>query len=335
MSIIKVNNLTKLYQINNKSKGFKEAIKKFYKKDVLTKIAVENITFEINEGEIVGFLGPNGAGKSTTIKMLSGILVPTSGQVLVNGLVPYKNRIENAKKIGVVFGQRTQLWWDIPLIESINLMRYMYNIPKETFFERLEFFNDLLNLNEFSFIPVKQLSLGQRMRADLCCALLHNPSIVFLDEPTVGLDIVVKKKIYDFLIEYNRQNKVTIILTTHDMNEIERLCNRVIVIDKGNKIYDGDLISLKENFGNDSEILFSLRDDLKIESLNTVFSKLLIENFIYENGYLTVNYKKSKISQIEIIMELIKICNITDIQIKDYSIEETVSQLYLSRKEKN
>ena len=247
MAIIEVKELSKVFKIKKREPGFVGALKGLFSNVYEEKKAVDNISFNIDEGEIVGYIGPNGAGKSTTIKILVGILTPTFGQVEVKGIIPYNNRQENARNIGVVFGQRTQLWWDIPVSETLDLLRHMYKVPLDVYKKNLELFTDILGIDKFIHTPVRQLSLGQRMRADICAALLHNPPIVYLDEPTIGLDVVVKENIRTFIKEINRQRKTTVLLTTHDVSDIEKLCSRVMVIDKGQIMYDGSLELLKEN----------------------------------------------------------------------------------------
>lgn len=214
-----------------------------------TKEVVRGISFDIAAGELVGFIGPNGAGKSTTIKMLAGILVPTSGTVEVNGIIPYKNRKAYTQQIGVVFGQRTALWWDIPVIDNLRLLRDIYRVPKKDFETRLRMFSDLLDLHEFQNIPVRKLSLGQRVRSDFCAALMHSPRVLFLDEPTVGVDIVAKDRIRQFLRDVNRELAVTVILTTHDLGDIEKICSRMLIIDDGTIIYDGSVGEIKNRYG--------------------------------------------------------------------------------------
>lgn len=220
--------------------------------------AVDDLSFQIEAGEVVGYVGPNGAGKSTTIKMLTGILVPSSGDVTVSGLVPWRQRRELASRIGVVFGQRTQLWWDLPLIESLELLRHVYRIPQERFKHNLAQFREILELDPFLATPVRQLSLGQRMRGDLAAALLHDPPILYLDEPTIGLDVVAKARIREFLVRVNREQGVTVLLTTHDMADIEQLCRRMMIIDHGRLLYDGALDAVRDRFGVERTLVVDL-----------------------------------------------------------------------------
>ena len=266
--MIRVENLTKEFRISKKYPGFKGAIKSFFSTEYTTKKAVDGISFEINDGEIVGYIGANGAGKSTTIKMMTGILTPTNGIVSVNGLVPYENREKNAKNIGVVFGQKTQLWWDLPISETFSLLKDIYDVSDEDFEERMRFLKDVLGLEEFFLSPVRTLSLGQRMRADLAAALIHNPNVIYLDEPTIGLDIVVKERVRKAIKEINEKYKTTIILTTHDLNDIEELCSRIITIDSGKKIYDGELNGVKEKFGYLTTVEIQIKEEVDLEKFN-------------------------------------------------------------------
>ena len=220
--------------------------------------AVDNITFDIGAGEVVGYIGPNGAGKSTTIKMMCGILTPTSGELTVNGLVPYKNRQKNARQIGVIFGQKSQLWWDLPITSSLKLYQKMYEIPDDVYHERYMQLCDMLELDEFADRPVRTLSLGQRMRGELAAAVLHRPPVLILDEPTIGMDVVVKERIRAFLKELNRAYGTTILLTTHDMTDIEKVCARAIMINKGRKLFDGTLEALRQNSRSDSRVTVRL-----------------------------------------------------------------------------
>lgn len=231
--MIKVQHLTKDYKRVKRREGFLGSVRTLFSADYEITRAVDDISFEVREGELVGYIGPNGAGKSTSIKMLCGILVPTGGEIEVNGLVPHKNRMENTRQIGAVFGQKTQLWWDVPVIESLRLFRDMYKVSEAQFKRNLNLFNELLDLHEYQNTPVRQLSLGQRLRADMAAALLHDPRLLFLDEPMIGVDVVAKERLRTFIKEINRDRKVTILLTTHDMTEADALCDRIAIIDSG------------------------------------------------------------------------------------------------------
>jgi ABC-2 type transport system ATP-binding protein len=222
--------------------------------------AVDGISFRVERGAMLGYIGPNGAGKSTTVKMLTGILVPSGGRVRVAGLEPSRERIQLARRIGAMFGQRIQLWWDLPLAESFELLRHIYRVPAERHRENLAVFRKLLDLDEFMQTPVRQLSLGQRVRGELVAALLHDPEVVFLDEPTIGLDVVARQRVREFLAEVNRERGVTVLLTTHDLADIERLCERILIIDRGKAIYDGDIPALKERYGEERTLVVDLEE---------------------------------------------------------------------------
>lgn len=249
MAIIEVKNLVKKYRTSKKDHGILGYVKHLFHPKYQEQTAVNNISFKINEGELVGYIGENGAGKSTTIKMLTGLLTPTSGKVIVNGIVPNEKRIQNNKQIGAVFGQKTQLWWDLPVIESFNLIKKMYDIPENEYQENLKKFTEILELEELLPKQVKNLSLGQKMRCEIAATFLHNPKVVYLDEPTIGLDILVKENIRKFIKDMNKQKNITVILTTHDLKDIEEICNRIILIDKGSIIYDGEKEIFKNTYG--------------------------------------------------------------------------------------
>lgn len=327
--MIRVENLIKEFKINKKYPGFKGAIKSFFSTEYVTKKAVDDISFEINDGEIVGYIGANGAGKSTTIKMMTGILTPTNGTVTVNGVVPYENREKNAKNIGVVFGQKTQLWWDLPISETFSLLKDIYDITDNDFEERMRFFKEILGLDEFFLNPVRTLSLGQRMRADLAAALIHNPKVIYLDEPTIGLDVVVKESVRKAIKEINAKYGTTIILTTHDLNDIEELCSRIIIIDKGKKIYDGEIEGVKEKYGYLTTVEIQVKED-NLESFNE-FTDIKEDdefNLTYKDNKLLVTFNKNKISSADIIGRTMKKLNVVDFSIKETSIEDIVKKMY-------
>jgi ABC-2 type transport system ATP-binding protein len=328
MALIKVENLTKTFQRQKRQQGLWGAVQGLFSREYEFKTAVDNISFEVERGEVVGYIGPNGAGKSTTIKMLIGILVPTSGHVEVRGLVPYKNRIENAKRMGVVFGQRTQLWWDIPVSESLNLMRYMFKIPDQQYHANLELFSEILDLKEFIHVPVRQLSLGQRMRADICAALLHNPDILYLDEPTIGLDVVAKENIRRFIREINQERNTTVILTTHDMSDIEKLCSRVMVIDRGHIIYDGGLQQLKELYGTEETLTVETEDD--IPDFSSLYT-LGIQEVSQEANKVSVRYDRKKINSTSIIQWIMERCKVKDFVVRETEIDEVIRKMYLGQ----
>ncbi|MDF1507266.1 ATP-binding cassette domain-containing protein [Robertmurraya sp. DFI.2.37] len=322
MSIIEVNNLQKEFMIAKRETGLVGALKSLVKREFIKKEAVKDISFSIEKGEMVGYIGPNGAGKSTTIKMLTGILVPSAGQVTVNGIVPYENRQENAKNIGVVFGQRTQLWWDLPTIESFELLKAIYRVTDQRYKENMSIFQEILGLDEFINTPVRQLSLGQRMRADIAASLLHDPPILFLDEPTIGLDVVAKEKMRTFIQEINKEKQVTVILTTHDMEDIEKLCQRMVLIDHGQKVYDGDILAVKERFGKMRTLVVDLEDADK--------------SFAVKNGELCkqegnrywLRFNGNEVSASDLITQISQTHNIKDLTVEEPEIESIISRIY-------
>lgn len=326
--MIEVKNLTKEFKVNKKYPGFKGAIKSFFSREYTIKKAVDDVSFTINDGEIVGYIGANGAGKSTTIKMMTGILTPTSGEVLVNGVIPYKDRKKNAYNIGVVFGQRTQLWWDLPLSESFTLLKEIYEVDDKSYEDRMKFLCDVLDLNEFMLSPVRTLSLGQRMRADIAAALINNPKIIYLDEPTIGLDVVVKEKVRQAIKEIKKQYGTTVILTTHDLSDIEELCDRIIIIDKGKKIYDGGIKEIKDKYGYMTTAEISVKENKQI-NINDNF-KLEEDNLNYkfEEGKLIITFNKNKVSSTEIIQYVMSNMNVVDFKINETSIEDIIKKIY-------
>ena len=329
--MIKVLNLTKEFKTNKKYPGFKGAIKSLFSTEYTVNKAVDNMNFQIGEGEVVGYIGSNGAGKSTTIKMMTGILTPTSGKVEVNGIIPYENRTENAMNIGVVFGQRTQLWWDLPLSETFSLLRDIYNVSQEDFQERMKFFNDVLEIDEFMLRPVRTLSLGQRMRADLAASLIHNPKILYLDEPTIGLDVVVKEKVRNAIKEINKKYNTTVILTTHDLEDIEELCDRIIIIDKGVKIYDGGLKEIREKYGymTTVSVLIKKSEIDKNIDINSYFNLDNNDlNLNVEDGKIIVTFNKNKVSSTDIIEFFMKNYTLQDFSLKETSIDDIIKKIY-------
>lgn len=327
--MIKVENITKEFKSNKKYPGFRGAIKSFFSTEYIIKRAVDDISFSIEDGEIVGYIGANGAGKSTTIKMMTGILTPTSGKITVDGLVPYEKRKENAKRIGVVFGQKTQLWWDLPLSETFTLLKEIYEVSNKDFNERMAFLNSTLSLEDFMLTPVRSLSLGQRMRADIAAALIHNPKVVYLDEPTIGLDVMVKEKVRNAIREINKKYGTTIILTTHDLNDIEELCSRIIIIDNGKKIYDGSLEEIKSRYGARTSIELQVKKKIDLSSLN--FKENLEEddlNIKEENNKIIATFNKNKISSSEIMSEILTKVEVIDFKVIETSIEDIIKKIY-------
>ena len=329
MPFIQTKNLTKIYRIRRRTEaGLGTHIKNLFFPVFENRSAIQNLSFCIQRGEIIGLLGPNGAGKSTTIKMLVGILVPTSGSVDVGGIIPHKDRISHASRMGVVFGQRTQLWWDIPVRDSFNLMRHMFRIPEDIYQQNIELFSDILDLGEFINTPVRQLSLGQRMRADICNALLHNPEVIFLDEPTIGLDVVVKEKIRQFIQEINRERETTVILTTHDMEDIERLCPRVIVIDKGQKMYDGHLKDLKDLYGGEETLILEVN---KINNKAVHLHLPGVTKLTIKGKRIHVKYNKKQINAASIITKALESFNLRDFKVQEVDTEKVIRELYSSK----
>ena len=246
--MIEVNNLTKTFKVAKRKAGLKAATKSLFNREYEFIHALKDVSFKINDGEMVGYIGPNGAGKSTTIKIISGILNPDSGQCIINGRVPWKDRINHVKDIGVVFGQRSQLWWDVPVTDSFELIKEIYKVPQDKYKKNIDELIEMLNLQEIIKTPTRQLSLGQRMRCEIAASLIHNPKILFLDEPTIGLDAVSKIAVRDFINRINKERKTTVILTTHDTQDIEALTKRIILIGKGRVLLDGQLDDLKDKF---------------------------------------------------------------------------------------
>jgi ABC-2 type transport system ATP-binding protein len=244
INMIQVEHMNKTFKVAKRSAGFSQAIKALFHRETETIRALSDISFSIGDGEMVGYIGPNGAGKSSTIKILSGILTPDDGTCIINGRIPWKERKEHVKDIGVVFGQRTQLWWDVPIIDSYELLRDIYEIPTQTYEENLEELTELLSLKELLKTPARQLSLGQRMRCEIAASLLHSPKTLFLDEPTIGLDAVSKLAVRDFIRKQNKKHNTTVLITTHDMQDIEALADRVLLIGKGTLLFDGSLPDL-------------------------------------------------------------------------------------------
>ncbi len=329
--IIEVENLKKTYKINKKEEGVKGAIKNLFHPKYEYKEAVKGISFNIKKGELVGYIGANGAGKSTTIKMLTGILTPSEGEIVVNGISPQKERVKNNLNIGVVFGQKSQLWWDIPVIESLKIIKEMYHTSDMDFKYNLDRFNEILDLKELLHIPVRQLSLGQKMRCEIGAAFIHNPAIAYLDEPTIGLDVMVKDKIRTFIKEVNKEKNTTVILTTHDLQDIEEICNRIIVVDHGIIIHDGTLEAFKMQYGKKREIRFSMnRLD---ENLYTLLKKQKDFQVIDKgDDFLLVEFERNHHSAAHIIKIVTNYCEVTDLTVTEPSIEGIVKDLYRSEK---
>lgn len=294
------------FKVLNRHEGLKGSIRDLFSRDYKTISAVKDVSLNVARGEIIGYLGPNGAGKSTTIKMMTGVLEPTSGEITVNGKAPYKNRTENCENIGVVFGQRSQLWWSLPLIESFKLLRDLYMVPQKEYEDMLELYRSLVDIEPILNKPVRQMSLGQRTLSDILAAFLHNPAIVFLDEPTIGLDVSMKDKIRSLILGLNKEKNTTVILTTHDMGDVDALCKRIVIIDHGQKIYDNDIDHLKGYFGSYRTLHMRLEDD--------TWEEMLID--------------ESKTDVMEVIMNKQKESRIKDIRLQEISTEEIIKKIY-------
>ncbi|MGD9889751.1 MAG: ATP-binding cassette domain-containing protein [Dehalococcoidia bacterium] len=286
--------------------------------------AVDGVSFAVREGEMVGYVGPNGAGKSTTIKMLTGILQPSGGRMRVAALDPSRDRLELAKQIGVVFGQRTQLWWDLPLIDSFELLRHIYRVPDRVYRQRLAAFTELLDMEPFLQTPVRQLSLGQRMRGDLAAALLHDPPILYLDEPTIGLDVVAKARMREFLTRINRERGVTVLLTTHDMSDIERLCSRMLIIDHGHVIYDGGLDMIRERFGSERTVVVDLEEE---EPPLTVAGASVTR---VDGPRQWLRFRRADTTAAQVIGAVAASSRLLDLTIEEPEIEDIVRRVYES-----
>ena len=304
--IIVMKNVCKDFKVLNRHEGLKGSIRDLFSRDYKVVSAVKDVSLSINRGEIIGYLGPNGAGKSTTIKMMTGVLEPTRGEIIVNGTVPYKDRTRNCENIGVVFGQRSQLWWSLPLVESFKLLRDIYLVDKKDYDDMMELYRSLVDIEPILNKPVRQMSLGQRTLSDILAAFLHNPATVFLDEPTIGLDVSMKAKIRELILGLNKEKKTTVILTTHDMGDVDALCKRVVIIDKGEKIYDNDISHLKSYFGSYRTLRLKLADD--------TWEEMVID--------------ESKTDIMEIITKKQKEQRIKDIELQDISTEEVIKKIY-------
>lgn len=322
MAQIEVERLSKTFRKAVRRTGRFGALRTLLAREQHDVHAVSDISFAVAAGEMIGYIGPNGAGKSTTMKMLTGILVPSAGRIVVDGRVPARERVEHVRRIGVVFGQRTQLWWDLPTIESFELLRYIYRIPEQRWRENLRTFSALLELEPFLETPVRQLSLGQRMRADLAAALLHDPTILFLDEPTIGLDVVARERIRDFLTTLNRERGVTIILTTHDLADIARLCPRVVLIDHGRVVYDGALEALRARFGRERTLVVDLSqpaERIEVPAATVVR---------HEGPRVWLRFNREAITAADLISSVAARYPIRDLTVEEPEIETIIRDIY-------
>jgi len=327
MLAIDVERLRKEFRVQKSREGLKGAIRDLFRREYREVTAVNDISFQIPQGEICGYIGENGAGKSTTIKMLTGILVPTSGRIVVNGYVPFDEREKFVQGIGVVFGQRSQLWWDIGVIESFNLLRKVYRVPERDYKTRLDELVQRLDLGDLLNRPVRKLSLGQRMRCEIAAALLHNPSILFLDEPTIGLDIVVKTEIREFLKSLNERYGTTILLTTHDLQDIEALCSRVIMLDDGKIIYDGGLQNLKDTWGRGKELVFQFGTGMPLSELERLTEGLDVV-WTRETDFAARAALPKGANVSETLARVVGAVDIRDIKIEETNTDEIVREIY-------
>jgi len=327
--MIEVRDLTKEFRSFRRREGVLGAIQNLFVREYVTVRAVDGVSFSIEPGEMVGYIGANGAGKSTTIKVLTGILVPTSGHVVANGYVPYRDRRRYTRHLGVVFGQRTQLWWDIAVIESFKLLKEIYEIPDADYRRRLGVFCDILGLKDYLSTPVRKLSLGERMRCDLAASLLHNPPLLFLDEPTIGLDVVAKDHIREFLKEVNHTERTTVLLTTHDLSDIEELCKRLLIIDKGKILYDGHLAEMKKRLAKYNQVKFFLKDRAQVARLAEIAANGIACERVDELTYI-LRFDHDQHSSAEVIRNLVNKLEVRDILVEEEPIEDIVKRIYLS-----
>lgn len=340
--VIEVKNITKEFKVLNRHEGLKGSFKDLFSKDYKILTAVNDVSMTIMPGEIVGYLGPNGAGKSTTIKMMTGVLEPTQGEILVNGRVPYKNRTKNAENIGVVFGQRSQLWWALPVIESFKILKDIYRIDDKTYKDNLEFYDSLVGAGELYSKPVRQMSLGQRTLSDILAAFLHNPSVVFLDEPTIGLDVSMKSKIRDLIKALNERKNTTVILTTHDMGDVDALCKRIVIIDKGTMLYDNNIENLRSFFGSYRTAKFMFSKDASFnteENLQKVIGEIsnilkisfpTVDSFNIhqEKEWIDVLINEEDVKLMDVVNTIQQYKNIVDIKLEEISTESVIKKIY-------
>ncbi len=328
-NIIEIKNVTKEFKVLNRREGLKGSLKDLFSRDYKTIRAVDNISMTIAQGEIVGYLGPNGAGKSTTIKMMTGVLEPTFGQITVNGNLPYKDRTRNAQEIGVVFGQRSQLWWSLPLIESFKLLKDIYQIPDEGYSSMIKLYKSLVDIEPLLHKPVRQMSLGQRTLSDILAAFLHNPKIVFLDEPTIGLDVSMKNKIRTLIHALNKEKNTTVILTTHDMGDVDALCQRIVIIDKGKMLYDNDIEHLKGFFG--SYRTLKIRPDGDIKDHSDAMKNELAGRSVSvtsDDEWISILVNEDKTKVMDVLNVIQKSREIRDMKLEEISTEEVIRKIY-------
>ncbi len=330
-NVIEIKGLTKEFKVLNRHEGIKGSFKDLFSRDYKIVKAVDDISMNVGQGEIVGYLGPNGAGKSTTIKMMTGVLEPSSGELIVNGRVPYKERKKNCEDIGVVFGQRSQLWWALPLVESFKLLKDIYQIPDKDYKDMLDIYGTMVDLDMLLHKPVRQMSLGQRTLSDILAAFLHNPKIVFLDEPTIGLDVSMKSKIRELILELNKKKNTTVILTTHDMGDVDALCRRIVIIDKGKKLYDNDIQHLRGFFGSYRTLKIRPKEEIKLaaDELEKELKDLDIKVSISDdNEWINLLVNEDKIKVLDVLSKVQSLHDIRDMQLEEISTEEVIKKIY-------
>lgn len=324
---VQAEGLTKDFRMFQRKEGVRGAIENLFVRRHTNVRAVDGVSFSIRPGEMVGYIGPNGAGKSTTVKMLTGILEPTSGQVVVNGFVPYRDRTRYTHTIGVVFGQRTQLWWDIAVVESFRLLQRIYEVSESNYLARMELFDQVLEIKRYLHTPVRKLSLGERMRCDLAASLIHNPPLLFLDEPTIGLDVVAKTNVRQFLKEINKRFGTTILLTTHDLADIEELCKRLMIIDHGRVLFDGALALLKRQLWRQMQIKIELKEKDQAAALEALALNSIDRERVDELTY-RLSFDRDQHTAGEVIRQIVAAVDVRDIFIQEEPIEEIVRRIY-------
>jgi ABC-2 type transport system ATP-binding protein len=323
--VVRVRNLTKIFRGYRREEGLAAALKSLVRRVSTEVAAVSDVTFSIEPGEMVGYIGANGAGKSTTIKMLTGILTPSSGEIVCNGFVPARDRTRYVATIGVVFGQRTQLWWDIAVVESFRLLKEIYGLSDADYRERMEIFDKILGLKAYLHQPVRKLSLGERMRCDLAASLLHRPPLLFLDEPTIGLDVVAKASVREFLQQINRREGTTVLLTTHDLSDIETLCRRVVVIDHGRLLFDGPLARLRDRILPMTSVVFDVKTLPEPEKLS--WDGLEVREVASHRYRLDIDRRTT--SPAAAVKEIVNRFDVADIAIEEPQIEDVVKRIYV------
>ena len=340
--IIQIKNVSKEFKILNRREGLKGTFLDLFSRDYRILTAVDNVTMDIMPGEMVGYLGPNGAGKSTTIKMMTGVLEPSAGEILVNGRVPYKNRTKNAENIGVVFGQRSQLWWALPAIESFKILKEIYGVSDKDFKDTLDYYDALIGAGELYHKTVRQMSLGQRTLCDILAAFLHNPSVVFLDEPTIGLDVSMKGKIRELIKALNKEKGTTVILTTHDMGDVDALCNRIVIIDKGKMLYDNNIDNLRSFFGayRTLKVKFGSRKvemtQSEMEEAVVFLKEMLAEKYPQakslsveiDDKWISVLIKEDEVSLMKVLHAIEEHKKIADMSMDEISTESVIKKIY-------